>query len=502
MNLRFLRRLCAAACLFPVCAAVHAGDQPQWGAVHSRNMVSAETGLPDAVAAEGDGGPLWSVGLGDNSYGTPVVAGGRVYIGANNLNPVDARLQGDYGLLYCLSEKDGTLLWKLGTPRIGGDDYLDWPGIAVCSPPTVEGDRVYAVTNRYQIVCLDARGQENGNDGPYLDEGVLMVRDGEPPLEVTPSDADVIWIFDLKTQAGIYPHDGAHASPLLDGPWLYTNTCNGVDNTHKVIRNPDAPSLVVLDKRTGRLVARDNERIGPRIFHSTWSSPALGEVDGVRTIFFCGGDGVCYGFKALGPGEAPEPERMLERIWRFDPDPASPKENVAEYLKDNRQGPTSIHSMPVWLEGRLYITGGGDTWWGKREAWLKCVDTSKPGDATESGLLWTAPLKKFSMSTPCVVDGMVFVTDGGGELSCVDAATGALLWAEDLGGEMWGSALAADGKVYVGTRRGEVAAFAAAREKRLISRASLGAAISSTPVAANGALFVATQERIFAFGKR
>ncbi|HRZ15989.1 MAG TPA: PQQ-binding-like beta-propeller repeat protein, partial [Candidatus Hydrogenedentes bacterium] len=137
MNLRFLRRLCAAACLFPVCAAVHAGDQPQWGAAHSRNMVSAETGLPDAVAAEGDGGPLWSVGLGDNSYGTPVVAGGRVYIGANNLNPVDARLQGDYGLLYCLSEKDGALLWKLGTPRIGGDDYLDWPGIAVCSPPTV-----------------------------------------------------------------------------------------------------------------------------------------------------------------------------------------------------------------------------------------------------------------------------------------------------------------------------------------------------------------------------
>jgi outer membrane protein assembly factor BamB len=146
LNLRFLRRLCAAACLFPVCAAVHAGDPPQWGAAHSRNMVSAETGLPDAVAAEGDGGPLWSVGLGDNSYGTPVVAGGRVYIGANNLNPVDARLQGDYGLLYCLSEKDGVLLWKLGTPRIGGDDYLDWPGIAVCSPPTVEGDRVYAVT--------------------------------------------------------------------------------------------------------------------------------------------------------------------------------------------------------------------------------------------------------------------------------------------------------------------------------------------------------------------
>ena len=53
---------------------------------------------------------------------------------------------------------------------------------------------------------------------------------------------------------------------------LYVNSCNGVDNTHRKIRSPDAPSLVVLDKRTGRLVARDDRRIGPNIFHCTWCS--------------------------------------------------------------------------------------------------------------------------------------------------------------------------------------------------------------------------------------
>ena len=73
-----------------------------------------------------------------------------------------------------------------------------------------------------------------------------------------PTDADIIWVFDLVADAGIWPHDGAHSSILIYGDFLYLNTSTGVDNTHRRIRTPDAPSLVVLDKRTGRFVARDD----------------------------------------------------------------------------------------------------------------------------------------------------------------------------------------------------------------------------------------------------
>ena len=79
------------------------------------------------------------------------------------------------------------------------------------------------------------------------------------------------------TGAGIWSHDAAHSSILIHGDYLYLNTGTGVDNTHRRIRTPDAPSLVVLDKRTGRLVARDDEHIAPNIFHSTWSSPSLAD---------------------------------------------------------------------------------------------------------------------------------------------------------------------------------------------------------------------------------
>ena len=72
--------------------------------------------------------------------------------------------------------------------------------------------------------------------------------------EVTTKDADILWIYDLRVDLGMCPHDTPSASILIDGDFLYLNTCNGVDRTHKVIRAPDAPSLIVIDKKTGRLV--------------------------------------------------------------------------------------------------------------------------------------------------------------------------------------------------------------------------------------------------------
>ncbi|MFO7974706.1 MAG: pyrrolo-quinoline quinone, partial [Candidatus Hydrogenedentota bacterium] len=231
-----------------VCPDAIAEDQPQWGERHSRNMVSNENGLPQHFDLATGENITWSASLGSDAYASPVIASGKVLIGANNAQPRDPRHQGDRAVLLCLNETDGSLVWQLVVPRLEGDRYLDWPNVGMCSPPTVEGDHVYTVTNRYEVVCLDLNGQANGNDGPYRDEGQHMALQGEPPVEVTALDADILWLTDMKEAVGMYPHDSAHCSLLLDGAYLYANTCNGVDNTHKVIRRPDAPSLIALDK--------------------------------------------------------------------------------------------------------------------------------------------------------------------------------------------------------------------------------------------------------------
>ena len=499
-------------------ADLQAADRPQWGERYSRNMISSEKGLPDGFNPETGENVKWSAALGSECYATPVVAGGKVFIGANNNEPRDSRRQGDRGILLCLNETDGSLAWQLVAPKLAEDIYLDWPNAGICSPPTVEGDRVYGMTNRDEAVCLDLQGMANGNDGPFTDEGRHATPQDQPLVPIGPLDADILWLTDLRVTAGVRPHDSTHCSILLDGPFLYLNTSNGLNSKHSGVEKPDAPSLVVIEKATGRLIARDREPIGQRIFHSTWSSPALGEVAGRKLIFFCGGDGVCYAFQALQPDDVSAPPKSaaesssrekttkspdsqaaaLRCVWRFDCDPHAPKENVHRYIGNRRESPSNIKSMPVFHDNRLYVTVGGDIWWGKHQAWLLCIDATKTGDITESGLLWSYPLERHCCSTPSIQDGLVYVADCGGKVHCVDAETGRPYWVHDAEGEMWASTLVADGKVYIGTRKGVFWILAAGKTKRVIRAVHLDDPIHSTAVAANGVLYVGTMTRLYA----
>jgi outer membrane protein assembly factor BamB len=500
-------------------------------------MVSDETGLPDRFDPKTGENVKWSVPLGTECYSTPVVAGNRVLIGTNNDEPRDPRHEGDRGVLMCFNEADGTLLWQLVVPKLEGDMFLDWPHAGMCSPATVERDRVYTVTNRDEVACLDLQGLANGNDGPFREEGRHMAPLGQPPVEPGPKDADILWLLDLRSAAGVRPHDAAHCSVLLDGPYLYVNTSNGLTSRHDGVDRPNAPSLVVVDKATGRLLAEEREGISRRIFHSTWSSPALGEVNGRRLIFFGGGDGVVYAFdawhgqetghNASAPGHGASEARQtasetghsdgetgrgatteastgvgrLRCVWRFDCDPTAPKENIHTYIRNRRVSPSHIMSMPVFHEGRVYVTVGGDIWWGKEKAWLQCIDATKTGDITQTGLIWSYPLVRHCCSTPSIRDGLVYVADCGGKVHCVDARTGRPSWVHDAGGESWASTLVADNKVYIGTRRGDFWVLAAGREHRVLSSIRLDDPVISTPVAANATLYVGTMKRLYALSK-
>lgn len=480
-----------------------AADQPQWGQAWSRNMVSDEQGLPESLDLKTRRNFKWVADIGTESHSTPVVARRRIFIGTNNGRPRDSRHEGDRGVFMCLDEATGKLLWQLVVPKIKTSMFWDWPGAGICSTPTVEGDRVYLVSNRGEMMCLDVHGMTNGNDGPYRDEARHCVPPGAEPIEPGAADADIIWLFDMVKDLGVRQHDSAHGSPLVHGQFLYVNTSNGVDDSHKHIAAPDAPSLVVFDKVTGRLVATDDEHIGPRIFHSTWSSPTLAQVNSKSQILFCGGDGVVYAFEPV-PGEPSAedskeaPPAKLKKIWWFDCDPTAPKENVHRYNSNREVSPSNIKSIPVFHENRVYVTVGGDLWWGKHEAWLKCIDTTRAGDITQTGPVWSYPLNQHSMATPAVAGGLVFAGDSGKRLHCVEAATGKPCWTHDVKGEVWASPLVADGKVYFATRRGEFLVFAASREKKLLSETDLGSPVSACPVAANGVLYVMTMKQLFA----
>ena len=471
-----------------------AEDRAQWGEAWTRNQTSPETNLPANFDLQSGQNLRWRASLGTETHSTPVVSGGRIFIGTNNGNPRDPRHKGDRGVFMCFDEKTGAFQWQLVVPKLEEDRFFDWPGTGISSPATVEGNRLYLVSNRAEVLCLDVEGLANGNEGPFLDEARHQTPASEEPISTTNADGDIVWRTDLREVAGIWPHDGAHSSVLIHGDHLYLNTGTGVDNSHIKIRTPDAASLVVLDKKTGRLLARDGERIAPKIFHCTWSPPSLAKVGDRELIFFAGGDGIVRAFEPLSGN--PETPAELKVVWRYDLDPDAPKEEVHRFNRNTKIGPSNIFGLPVYANGNLYVAGGGDLWWGKLGAWLKCVN------ATDGKERWSYPLNKHVMSSPTVYQDMVFIADTARVVHCVDAVTGKQLWTHETKGDFWASPLVADGKVYIGTRKGDFYVFAAKREKELLQTVEFGSPISASPVAANGALYVATMRELFAIGKK
>jgi outer membrane protein assembly factor BamB len=499
---------------------LRAADQPQWGEAWTRNMVSREKHLAESFDPATGRNIKWRTKLGSQSHSTPVVAGGRIYIGTNNDEPRDPKHKGDRGVFFCLDEQTGSLLWQLVVPKRDEDAYMDWPRMGMSSEGTVERERVYLVDNRGAVLCLDANGMVNGNDGPFLDEAAYMTPSTNskpqqqigaetrpellrPPadgklVQPGPMDADILWKFDLVAEAGIWPHDAAHSSILIHGDHLYLNTANGVDNTHKRIRAPNAPSLIILHKKTGQWLARDDEQIAPAIFHNSWASPSMGRVNGRDLVFFCGGNGLVYGFEPLQARPPRGNIVPLKKVFQFDFDPTAPKKEVHKFNSNKQQGPSNLYGMPVFHQNRLYVAGGGDIWWGKNEAWLKCIDVTDKGDITTNSLIWSYPLEKHVLSTPAMSDGLVFIADCGRAFHCVDAKSGKRQWTHEIRGEVWASAYVADKKVYLGTRSGDFYVFSASKTKNVLSEIKLGNPISATTTAANGVLYIATMTELFA----
>ena len=467
-------------------------------------MISAEKNLPATFDLSAGKNVRWAADIGGRTYSTPIIASGKVLIGTNNERPRDPRRKGDLGVLMCFNEADGKFAWQLVVPKLLSDRYLDWPKVGICSVPTVDRDRVYVVTNRAEVVCLDINGLANGNDGPFKDEAKFMTQGDATPLKLGKTDADIIWRVDMRTAAGIrmWPHDSVSVSIMVIGDHLYLNTSNGKDNSHKKIRRPDAPSLIVLDKATGQLIAADTERIGPRIFHATWAPPSMGQVGGAKRVFFGGADGVVYAFAAVKPDAAPGAKpAALKRIWRFDCDPSGPKTNLNDYIRNRTEGPSIIYCMPVFYKNRVYVTVGGDIWWGKRKAWIKCIDATKSGDVTKRAEVWSREVSRHCCATVAISEGLLYVGDLGGNFYCIDAETGKTVWTHKTNGAVYASALVADSKVYVGTQKGQFLIFAAGRKKKILADLKLDSPIHAPATAANETIYISTMKKLYAVSR-
>src|SRR5512144_1284748 len=224
--------LCAAAAApFRLAASDPAGGYwPMSGGTPDRNMVSNMKGLPLDWDIKTKKNVKWVAELGSQSYGNIVVSGGVVLIGTNNESPRDPKQAGDRGVLMAFRESDGEFLWQHTHLKLEAGRANDWPYQGVASSPLVEGKRLYYVSNRGVVFCLDTEVfRDHANNGPFKDEKLTG-----------PNDPDIIWSFDMLEEVGSYPHNMSNSSPVIWGDLIFVSTSNGQDESHVHSPSPKA----------------------------------------------------------------------------------------------------------------------------------------------------------------------------------------------------------------------------------------------------------------------
>ena len=475
-----------------------AKEWSMWGGTIGRNMVSKEKGVSFDFDLREKKNVLWSAQLGSQTYGNPIVAGGKVWVGTNNGAEYRPKHKGDRGVMLCFDAKSGKFIWQLTREKLPIGRVSDWPLQGICSTPVIEGDRMWVVTNRCEMMCLDVEGFTDGeNDGEYKNE-----------VDSEAQDADIVWSYDMIEDLGVFPHNLATSSPVIFGDNVYVLTSNGVDEAHLDVQSPRAACFVAFNKNTGKLVWENGEP-GDRVLHGQWGSPAIGVVNGEAQIYMPGGDGWLYAFNEKG-----------DIVWKFDLYPKATKWQLGGAGTRN-----AIISTPVFIDNSVLLAVGQDPEHGEGTGHLWRIDATKKGDISpelgeinkpgkpnpNSGAIWHyggtdehgENIFRRTMSTVSVADGIVYLADLSGFIHAVDLKTGKRRWEEphDLLSGIWGSTLVVDGKVLIGNEDGKLTILKAGGEKPEVLKeidTVNYSSIYSTPTIAGGVMYLSDRNRLYA----
>jgi outer membrane protein assembly factor BamB len=291
-----------------------------------------------------------------------------------------------------------------------------------------------------------------------------------------------------------------------------------------------------MNKHTGEVYWTDGSP-GENILHGQWSSPAVGKLGGVDQVIFGGGDGWVYSFQA-DKGQDGKP--IL--LWRFD---ANPKDSV--WILGGSGTRNNIIATPVIYDGLVYVAVGQDPEHGEGIGHLWCIDPTRRGDVSptlavraddpskiipvrreqavkkelgettipnpNSAAVWEYSQydqngdgeidfeeeMHRSCGTVAIKNDLLFISDFSGLFHCLDAKSGKVHWTYDMLAAAWGSPLITDQHVYIGDEDGDVCVFELSTEPHEpISELNMGNSVYSTPVVANGVLFMANRTHVFA----
>ena len=327
-------------------------DWPQWGGSRARINTPLGRNIPidwDVGGGAWKGGigkkPLgsrnikWAVSLGSQTYGNPVVANGKIFVGTNNgagyLERYPSKV--DLGVLLCFEEKTGKFLWQHSNVKLPSGRVHDWPQQGVCSTPVVDGERLWYVSNRGEVVCLDVEGFRDGeDDGPTKDElGRLFDVDVAKFIKSEIRAACVREGVDWPKRTRLVSRDSAGRTWRIDRSndrhqWtrLYDVIADGNSFAVSVPREEDEPvkellrfksSILsatgivdLLEERFSKFGIKPPKSVRTETAGKSWSFSGRGDVEMYYEVRM--GRQYISAFKRITPADVNE----ADVVWRFD----------------------------------------------------------------------------------------------------------------------------------------------------------------------------------------
>jgi outer membrane protein assembly factor BamB len=126
----------------------------------------------------------------------------------------------------------------------------------------------------------------------------------------------------------------------------------------------------------------------------------------------------------------------------------------------------------------------------------------KPGEEKNAFLAWSSSKGSPYTPTPIVYGDLFYVIADNGVLSVYEARTGELIYQQRLPSSFSASPVAADGRLYLASEDGDVFVVKAGRQYELLSRNSMGQPLMATPALSEGMLIVRGENTIYALGER
>jgi outer membrane protein assembly factor BamB len=455
-----------------------ADERTPWGGFRGNNGCGVvEThDLPARLDPEAN--LMWRVEV-PPGYSSPTVTGSRLFLtGSDNKGKL---------FTVCLDAQSGEERWRVEVPYDGSRPGANSPA---APSPVTDGERVYALFHHIGLITYDLDGQElwRHEIGPFK---VPHGMSGSPVVH----DGKVVLQIDQDGDSYLVAYEGA------SGKELWRAARKGMNHgyaTPAVYAPQDGPAQVVA---SGTMqIAGYSLETGEKLWWvdgSAWQAKSLPVFAGKRCFvnaFMPSMSDMSFPAftgtfeEALAKRDADGDGKIARSEWKED----EMMQQIWFILDLNDDDLLDEEDWNYGLAANR-ATGG-----------LFAIDLDGRGDLTEK-VSWKLEDKRTlsDVTSPVLLDGVLYVIAEGSLLASIDAATGEVLKHERIGqsDQYYASPVAGDGKLYLAGLSGLLTVVEAGRDWKVLASHSLEdeGQLWSTPAIAGHSIYVRATDALFCF---